>query len=106
MAGVSLDNEDEALDCEASYTANLNRSLSLVLDTFYENLTSAATSCTPGALKGFEDLVLKIEAGIKEYQESIRPEILKTYEENKNKKAESSKNDKLLDSNYLNQITI
>ncbi len=61
-----------AIDKETSYMANLTRSMSLVLDTFYENLPAIGVSAVSGA--GLDDLLKSIKEAALEYERDYRPE--------------------------------
>ncbi|XP_054159713.1 GPN-loop GTPase 1-like [Oppia nitens] len=63
---------ESAIEKETSYMANLTRSMSLVLDTFYENLTAVGVSATTG--QGMDDLINAIKAAAVEYENDYRPE--------------------------------
>lgn len=62
----------EAIDKETSYMGNLTRSMSLVLDTFYENLTTVGVSATTG--QGMDAIVEAIRTAADEYERDYRPE--------------------------------
>ncbi len=61
-----------AIEKETSYMANLTRSMSLVLDTFYENLPAVGVSAVSGS--GFDDLLNSIKEAAVEYERDYRPE--------------------------------
>ena len=56
----------EALEQDQSYVSNLARSMSLVLDEFYSNLTAVAVSAVTG--QGVEDFFKAVDAGGVEYE--------------------------------------
>ncbi|TQD94123.1 hypothetical protein C1H46_020318 [Malus baccata] len=58
-----------AVSADSSYSSNLARSLSLVLDEFYKNLRSVGVSAVSGA--GMKDFFNAIEASADEYMETI-----------------------------------
>ena len=62
----------ESLEKETSYMANLTRSMSLVLDTFYENLSAVGVSAVTGT--GMNDLFDAIRKAADEYERDFRPE--------------------------------
>jgi len=61
-----------AIDKETSYMANLTRSMSLVLDTFYENLSAIGVSAVSGL--GLDDLLTAIKEAAVEYERDYRPQ--------------------------------
>ena len=63
---------DAAIDSETSYMANLTRSLSLVLDKFYENILTVGVSASSGL--GMKDFFEKIDELRIEYYKSYKPE--------------------------------
>ncbi|MEN2495601.1 MAG: GPN-loop GTPase 1 [Marteilia pararefringens] len=63
----------KALDSVETYISNLNRSLSLVLDTFYENISHVTISAKTSS--GYNDLFEKIGNGVIEYHDRIAPYI-------------------------------
>ncbi|CAG2162438.1 unnamed protein product [Oppiella nova] len=62
----------EAIEKETSHMANLTRSMSLVLDTFYENLKAVGVSATTG--QGLDQLIDAIKEAAVEYERDYRPE--------------------------------
>ena len=51
---------------ETSYLSNLSRSMSLVLDEFYKNLSCVGVSATEG--RGMEEFLLKVDQAVEEYE--------------------------------------
>ena len=51
---------------ETSYLSNLSRSMSLVLDEFYKNLSCVGVSATEG--RGMEEFLLKVSQAVEEYE--------------------------------------
>lgn len=79
-----------ALENDESYSSVLSRSMSLVLDEFYEHLTLVGFSSTTG--DGMDDLLKAIEAARQEYITDYKPEYdeLKSKANKKSQKACSS----------------
>ena len=76
----------ESLDSisNESYLANLNRSLALVLDEFYQNLPAIGVSSVTGF--GFENLVPNLRISREEFMKTYLPELeakKKTIEDNR-----------------------
>ena len=65
----------ESLDSisNESYLANLNRSLALVLDEFYQNLPAIGLSSVTGF--GFENLVPNLRISREEFMKTYLPEL-------------------------------
>jgi hypothetical protein len=82
---------EKAIDGETSYMANLTRSLSLVLDKFYENIRTVGVSAGTG--QGMEDFFIKIEEAVKEYYEEYRPLLEKLQKEREERDLKSKKED-------------
>ena len=51
---------------ETSYLSNLSRSMSLVLDEFYKNLSCVGVSATEG--QGMEEFLVKVDQAVEEYE--------------------------------------
>jgi putative protein kinase ArgK-like GTPase of G3E family len=62
-----------ALDADGSYSASLSRSLSLVLEEFYENLQAVGVSAVTG--EGIQDFFNAVANCRKEYDEEYLPEL-------------------------------
>lgn len=61
----------DALEEEKSYVNNLTRTMSLTLDTFYENLISCGVSAKTGV--GFATLMTHILECVGEYERDYKP---------------------------------
>lgn len=79
---TNFDAFQNALESETSYMSNLTRSLSLVLDEFYENIKFVGVSSTTG--NGFSDFLEACKVAEKEYEQFYKAE----YEKFKQKKLE------------------
>uniref|UniRef100_T1IR87 GPN-loop GTPase n=1 Tax=Strigamia maritima TaxID=126957 RepID=T1IR87_STRMM len=66
---------DEALDSDKSYVSSLNRSLCLVLDEFYANLSCVGVSSVSG--EGVDEFFEVVDAKEKEYLEDYKVEYEK-----------------------------
>lgn len=77
---------DAAIDSETSYMANLTRSLSLVLDKFYENISTVGVSAASGL--GMKEFFQKVDELKKEYFKSYRPEYERIRNESRKKQEE------------------
>lgn len=64
-----------AVESDKSYSATYTRSLSLVLDEFYNNLRSVGVSAISGS--GVNTFFEAIEASAKEYMETYRSRLLR-----------------------------
>lgn len=61
----------DALEQEQSFVSNLTRTMSLTLDTFYENLTTCGVSAKTGV--GFAQLLTHILGCVAEYERDYKP---------------------------------
>lgn len=61
----------EAQEEEHSFVSNLTRTMSLTLDTFYENLRTCGVSAKTGV--GFTQLLTKILESVDEYETDYKP---------------------------------
>ncbi|XP_044317054.1 GPN-loop GTPase 1-like [Drosophila rhopaloa] len=61
----------EALEQEQSFVSNLTRTMSLTLDTFYENLSTCGVSAKTGV--GFAQLLKKILDCVTQYEQDYKP---------------------------------
>ena len=69
-----FDEFDKSLQLEGSYLTSLSRSMSLVLEEFYQHIKCVGVSSF--TLKGFDQTLLDLfETGRKEYEEIYLPEI-------------------------------
>ena len=71
---TDYDKFDEALSKQDNYLASLSRSMSLVLDEFYQLIPYCGVSAATGAQ--FELLLPKFEQLKKEYFEIFLPELM------------------------------
>ncbi|CAK8690025.1 GPN-loop GTPase 1-like [Clavelina lepadiformis] len=78
----------EALDSETSYISNLSRSMSLVLDEFYNDLKLVGFSAVTGA--GTEDLMRAVGEARQEYITTYKPEYDKLKERRKKENQSAS----------------
>ena len=62
-----------SLDADATYAASLSRSLSLVLEDFYENLNSVGVSAVTG--EGMDEFFAAVQVCRTEYDEEYLPEL-------------------------------
>ena len=74
-----------ALENETSYMSNLTRSLSLVLDEFYQNIKFVGVSSLTG--NGFSDFIDAVQLAAEDYNKNYKPE----YEKFKQKKLDQEK---------------
>lgn len=82
---TNFESFQNALENETSYMSNLTRSLSLVLDEFYQNINFVGVSSVTG--NGFSDFVDSIQVAADDYDKNYKPE----YEKFKQKKLEKEK---------------
>lgn len=74
---TALDTDDE------QYMGSLNRSLALVLDEFYRNISAVGVSAATG--NGMTELFEKVAAVPEEYRTSYLPDLLSRIQEQRNK---------------------
>lgn len=83
-----------ALDADPNYSASLSRSLSLVLEEFYENLGTVGVSAFTG--EGMSDFFTAVDRCVEDYKQNYLPELEKRLaareeEEEERKKEERRK---------------
>lgn len=83
----------DALGPDGSYASNLTRSLSLVLDQFYENLHCVGVSSMTG--QGMDDFLDKLDVAVNEFVTEFRPELEKKRKEMEKEKKKPKKPDGL-----------
>lgn len=71
----------EALESDESYVSNLTRSMSLVLDEFYNNLRAVGISSLVGF--GMEEFFRYVDDAVKEYETVYKPEYEKMIQKKK-----------------------
>jgi len=86
---TNFDSFQNALENETSYMSNLTRSLSLVLDEFYENINFVGVSSTTGS--GFSDFFEAVKTAELDYSQNYKAE----YEKFKQKKLEKEEKKRL-----------
>ena len=62
---------EEALSQDTSYMSSLTRSMSLVLDEFYQNLRTVGVSSMTGA--GMDDFVKAVDEAVVEFETQYKP---------------------------------
>jgi len=81
----------DAVNAEDSYISNLSRSLSLVLDEFYENLRAVGFSSVTG--DGMDELMKEIGEARKEYYVEFLPELKRKREVAEKRREKEAKKD-------------
>jgi hypothetical protein len=76
------------LETHTSFLANFTRSLSLVLDKFYENISTVGVSGGTG--QGMSDLISKIDAAGIEYLTQYKPHLERIHKLAKEKREQKS----------------
>ena len=62
---------EEALSQDTTYMSSLTRSMSLVLDEFYQNLQTVGVSSMTGA--GFEEFLKEVDNAVVEFETQYKP---------------------------------
>lgn len=62
---------EEALSQDTSYMSSLTRSMSLVLDKFYQNLRTVGVSSMTGS--GIDEFTKAVEEGVVEFETQYKP---------------------------------
>ncbi|XP_065322258.1 GPN-loop GTPase 1-like isoform X2 [Gordionus sp. m RMFG-2023] len=78
-----------AIEDDTSYSSNLMRSLSLVLDEFYSVISTAQISSVNGT--GLENLIDEIKSAVKEYNEEYKVQFEKLQQRKKEMKLKEEK---------------
>eukprot|EP00040_Diaphanoeca_grandis_P014685 m.74644 g.74644 ORF g.74644 m.74644 type:complete len:368 (-) comp24683_c0_seq1:61-1164(-) len=82
---------DAALD-DSKYMSSLSRSMGLVLQEFYENLSAVGVSAHTGA--GMDDFFVAMDGAVKEYHEEYRP-LLERLKKEKEERTQAKKAEEL-----------
>ncbi|KAL4457380.1 hypothetical protein ABPG75_012245 [Micractinium tetrahymenae] len=70
---ADFENFHQALDSEQSYAASLSRSMSLVLEQFYQNMRSVGVSAVTG--EGMEEFMAAVQQCREEYEQQYKPDL-------------------------------
>jgi len=81
----------DALNPDGSYASNLTRSLSLVLDQFYQNLHCVGVSSMTGF--GMDEFLKKLDVAVNEFVTEFRPELEKKRKEMEEERKKPKKMD-------------
>lgn len=83
---------EEALSQDTTYMSSLTRSMSLVLDEFYQNLRTVGVSSMTGA--GFDEFLKAVDDAVVEFETQYKPEYEKL-KKDKEEKTRKEKDDQL-----------